>query len=112
MLYFFPASLTLNNVGTEQNYILSKSDVLWITNVYNNKNTNEAVYFYKSVYNDNITNSDIEKINTVSLTAAPPSNNIIQFVSSTSSVVGKITIILFFILIIMLIFFIIKKIFQ
>jgi len=34
MLYFFPATLTLNNVGTDPNSMLSKTDVEWITKTY------------------------------------------------------------------------------
>lgn len=67
MLYFFPASLTLNNVGTSQNTILSKADVVWITNIYNNKNINDTISLYKYIYNDTITQEDIKKINTVSV---------------------------------------------
>ena len=34
MLYFFPASVTLNNTGTKQNYILSPLDVIYINQQY------------------------------------------------------------------------------
>lgn len=36
MLYFFPAELTTNNKGTEQNTCLSGTDVKWINHMYDN----------------------------------------------------------------------------
>lgn len=34
MLYFFPGSLTLNGVGTNANYILSKGDIEYLSEIY------------------------------------------------------------------------------
>jgi hypothetical protein len=34
MLYFFPASLTLNNQGTKQNLRYSKTDLEWLASTY------------------------------------------------------------------------------
>lgn len=56
MLYFFPADLTLNNRGTNENLRLSGSDVFWINKQYpNSKITPEE--FYKHVYNEQITDT-------------------------------------------------------
>lgn len=50
MLYFFPASLTLNNVGTNQNFRLSSEDVIWIDKVYHNDNGISPSTFYQDTY--------------------------------------------------------------
>ena len=49
MLYFFPASLTLNNKGTEQNLRISGEDALWISKTYPNGPENPEQY-YQQVY--------------------------------------------------------------
>ena len=53
MLYFFPASLTLNNKGTNENIIFSPTDVEYLNSVYpgSPKNTSQ---FYKDAYNEQI----------------------------------------------------------
>jgi len=56
MLYFFPASLTLNNKGTEENLRLSKYDVLYINSVYPNS-PQTVQQFYYTVYGSQITNT-------------------------------------------------------
>lgn len=48
MLYFFPASLTLNHKGTHMNVRLSELDVEWLNKMYPN-NVN-ALRFYHSIY--------------------------------------------------------------
>lgn len=107
MLYFFPASLTLNKIGTVQNNILSKSDVIWITNIYNNKNTNDAISFYKFIYNVDITPGDITQINTV--TAPPLSTNSNVYILTQNSSF-KYILIIFILCLIPFIILIIKKI--
>ena len=54
MIYFFPAKLTLNNLGTPENNRLSGYDVLWITKTYS-KDQSEDGYispedFYLQTY--------------------------------------------------------------
>jgi len=49
MLYFFPASLTVDNKGTDPNYILSKTDAEYIAKVYPGGHMT-ADEFYKNVY--------------------------------------------------------------
>lgn len=48
MLYFFPASLTKNNKGTDINQRLSPKDVVYIDKVYGGEETAQA--FYRQVY--------------------------------------------------------------
>jgi hypothetical protein len=43
MLYFYPASLTLNNKGTEENKILSFGDVIYLADVYDDKPINQPI---------------------------------------------------------------------
>jgi hypothetical protein len=107
MLYFFPANLTLNNIGTVQNTFLSKADVIWITNIYNNKNINDSILFYKSIYGIDITQDDIKKINIV--TAPPRSNNAIVDILNENLSYKFIIIILFILVIIPLVIFVVSK---
>jgi len=53
MLYFFPASLTKNGVGTQQNMRLSPIDVEWIEKQYPGGELSPSK-FYKKVYGQNI----------------------------------------------------------
>lgn len=87
MLYFFPASLTLNNTGTHQNTKLSKADVIWIINKYDPSNISMAKTFYKSIYNTELTDSDIQILQKVTL---PP-----QTSSSTWSHPKEAAVVLF-----------------
>lgn len=60
MLYFFPASLTLNNVGTKQNLRLSGLDAEWISKMYPHKNVSfekTANTFYENAYNQSLQSS-------------------------------------------------------
>jgi len=57
MLYFFPASLTKNNVGTEQNFRLSGQDVIWIDKMYHKNDQISIDNFYKSVYSESLESS-------------------------------------------------------
>jgi len=50
MLYFFPASLTTNNIGTEQNFRLSGQDVTWIDKMYHKDGQISPENFYKNTY--------------------------------------------------------------
>lgn len=48
MLYFYPASLTLNNKGTEQNLRMSLNDMIWLSKIYpGGKDPN---IFYDEIY--------------------------------------------------------------
>jgi hypothetical protein len=51
MLYFFPASLTTNNKGTQQNFRLSAEDVLWIHQIYPKDGGISPDKFYMDTYN-------------------------------------------------------------
>ena len=57
MLYFFPASLTTNNKGTQQNFRLSGEDVLWIHNTYPRDTGISPEKFYKDTYKINLKDS-------------------------------------------------------
>jgi len=57
MLYFFPASLTKNNVGTEQNFRLSGQDVIWIDKMYHKNDQISTDNFYKNVYSESLESS-------------------------------------------------------
>ena len=52
MLYFFPANLTLDNKGTQQNARLSPLDVIWVHKTY--PNGEDPNKFYEKIYNQNI----------------------------------------------------------
>ena len=59
MLYFFPGSLTINNVGSKQNLRLSATDVEWITKVYNNRIESPKILyekFYNNSFDENLQN--------------------------------------------------------
>lgn len=62
MLYFFPGSLTLDNVGSNQNLRLSATDVKWISKVYNNNKSPAILYnnFYNQSFDENIKKCDIK----------------------------------------------------
>lgn len=50
MLYFFPADLTMNDEGTEQNLRLSGYDVEWLNKLYKKNAPETAEEFYPDVY--------------------------------------------------------------
>ena len=52
MLYFFPASLTLNNKGTSMNIRLSYIDVLWMNKSYSNAMNIKSIY--EKMYNTKV----------------------------------------------------------
>lgn len=56
MLYFFPAYLTMNNKGTNQNLRLSGDDVIWLYNNYPRDDITPAE-FYMRVYGEDISAS-------------------------------------------------------
>ena len=63
MLYFYPAELTTNNMGAQQNLRLSGKDVLWICKTYPKENEDPRVTaenFYQSTYGESL-QSDIDK---------------------------------------------------
>lgn len=57
MLYFFPAELTTNNMGTKQNLRMSGLDVEWIHKTYPKQGGETPEQFYKHVYGNDISNS-------------------------------------------------------
>lgn len=59
MLYFFPGSLTKDNVGTHENLRLSGMDVMWICKMYNSPSEYKqtATHLYKKFYNEDILKS-------------------------------------------------------
>ena len=80
MLYFFPASLTTNNIGTEQNFRLSGQDVIWINKMYHKDGQISLENFYKDAYSESLESSvskskkvlaefDKEKPNGLSITS-------------------------------------------
>ena len=54
MLYFFPANLTLDNKGTQQNARLSPLDVIWVHKTY--PKGEDPNTFYEQVYGEDIGN--------------------------------------------------------
>ena len=56
MLYFFPAWLTTNHVGTHQNLRFSGLDVEWITKMYPN-GPESPTKFYRAVYDESLEES-------------------------------------------------------
>jgi hypothetical protein len=66
MLYFFPASLTTDNKGTQQNLRLSGTDVLWITKMYPNDQGPSPDTFYENIYKETI-NDSVEKSKKVAI---------------------------------------------
>jgi hypothetical protein len=53
MLYFFPGTLTKNNIGTRQNFALSPTDVLYLEKMYPGSEQDPDT-FYKQAYGHNI----------------------------------------------------------
>jgi hypothetical protein len=62
MLYFFPANLTVNNKGTNQNLRLSGEDVMYITEKYGK--SGQAKEIYENMYGENI-ETNIMKSNSI-----------------------------------------------
>ena len=79
MLYFFPAYLTTNNKGTNQNLRFSGKDTLWITKMYPVKNGVSAEVsaedFYESTYDESLEDS-INESERLSSSSSSKSNNI------------------------------------
>lgn len=78
MLYFFPANLTVNNKGTQQNLRLSGYDVTWLSNVYPTNASPTPSEFYQEVYNQNI-QDNIAESNREALEYGSPENNAIPW---------------------------------
>ena len=74
MLYFFPASLTTNNIGTEQNFRLSGQDVIWIDKMYH-KDGQIPENFYKNVYSESLESSVSKSKKMMTEFGQPKSNN-------------------------------------
>jgi len=54
MLYEYSSKLTLNGIGTNENYKLSPNDALYICKIYHpNKTYSDLVQWYNSIYPDN-----------------------------------------------------------
>ena len=70
MLYFFPAFLTLDHIGTNENLRLSKYDVLYINHMYPG-GPESPKKFYEKVYNETIDEEEVIDIN-----PNPPNINI------------------------------------
>lgn len=62
MLYFFPASITINNKGTHQNLRLSKKDVKFLNKMYPNSRENPDSFLNK-IYGVPLSSSQIVNIN-------------------------------------------------
>lgn len=54
MLYFYPASLTVNGIGTHQNLRLSLEDMTWINKMYPTQNGITPDDFFNSIYSTSI----------------------------------------------------------
>jgi hypothetical protein len=74
MLYFFPASLTTDNKGTQQNLRLSGNDVLWISRMYPVDNGISPEAYYQNTYNESL-DSSIQKSKELALSALNSSSN-------------------------------------
>ena len=62
MLYFFPEEFTLDNKATKQNFVLSKTDIEWLYNIYpkNDSTIDEIVDVNTDIIsNENVKNIDI-----------------------------------------------------
>jgi len=59
MLYFFPAELTNDHVGTKQNTRLSPIDCIWLSKMYQGGPLT-PVEFYKKVYNETILTDEVK----------------------------------------------------
>jgi hypothetical protein len=68
MLYFFPASLTTNNIGTEQNFRLSGQDVIWIDKMYHKDGQISPENFYKNIYGVSLDSKSNTKSSNLSIT--------------------------------------------
>jgi hypothetical protein len=68
MLYFFPASLTTNNIGTEQNFRLSGQDVIWIDKMYHKDGQISPENFYKNTYGVSLDSKSNTKSSNLSIT--------------------------------------------
>jgi len=79
MLYFFPASLTKNNVGTRQNFSLSPTDVLYLEKMYP-VSEQDSDTFYKKSYGMSI--SDALKL------SGMPDNRVVS-TSSDATFISK-----------------------
>lgn len=61
MLYYFPASVTLDNKGSRQNLRLSKYDTYFLNKIYPTDNTNAIQEFYKKVYDEELDPNNIKE---------------------------------------------------
>lgn len=98
MLYFFPAELTLNDEGTQQNNKYSGIDVEWINNMYKKNSDMNASDFYISTYGVPIQNS-IELSQQLAL----------EFSHSNNSFYTWLYIIFIILMIILVLFYFYKK---
>jgi len=106
MLYFFPASLTTNNKGTQQNFRLSGEDVEWISKTYNPVNGITPETFYQSTYGISLKDS-ISKSKNLAMKFS--SNNWITNNWITNNWIIIIFIIVFIAAVVFVIIYLLKK---
>lgn len=85
MLYFFPASLTKNDKGTEENVRLSRFDVEYINMNYPNSPLT-PVEFYKKTYNETL----VPSITSKPLNSMKPTQNQVQKSSQKNDLASQI----------------------
>jgi hypothetical protein len=100
MLYFFPASLTLNNVGTNQNFRLSSEDVIWIDKVYHNDGMSPET-FYQNTYGVPL---DVSRYKSSNLPLQFNNPKKSTFTVNWKTILLVIAVIIFFVIIILLLF--------
>lgn len=74
MLYFFPSSLTLDGKGTNQNLRFSGIDVMWISEMYKNREGPSPELYYQQTYNQSLQSSIDESKKLSSLNSLKSSN--------------------------------------
>jgi hypothetical protein len=103
MLYFFPASLTLNNQGTNQNLRISPNDAIWIEKNYPGSSITPSQFFHNA-YNEDLQTIQKNCIKIGGKLTESPSNN-----SNRIKWMVIIAIIIFGPLLALLIFKMVKK---
>lgn len=115
MLYFFPAWLTTDNIGTQINNKLSGTDVLWINNMYKKGAPMTAEEFYPKIYGVSLAES-LKQSNkmgateiTESVTDMTNENYLYNTTKTVSKNNGSIFIIIICIVILLFIIFYLKN---
>ena len=78
MLYFFPATLTTNGKGTNQNLRFSGIDVTWIHDTYPQVNGISPEIYYKKAYNQTLQSSITKSSEIASKGSNQPQNKIFK----------------------------------